>query len=180
VKRDSGETLNDLDELLSCESFSDEDAETVDGIVKQIGDLDDATTSAIGDLLLCVSAHPAIVKSCDVANWPSLTGIELVEIPCLIEKSEFNQVDVLLQSFVSKAQINSDELDVIDNALSVISDLDEISLQAVTDLLKMEFSETTITKRWPSLLKHLSESESSNSEPVKKSGLRWPSVVNHL
>jgi len=176
VKSEAGESLNDLDELLSCESFSDEDVEIVDGIMKQIGDLDDDTASAIGDLLLCVSAHPVIAKSCDVENWSSLTGIELVDIPCLIEKAELNQVEEFIQKFAAKAQLQRDELEIIDNSLQVISDMDKDSLDAVYSLLKIEFSEDVINRRWPSMFRHLSESESVEQPVAKKSGLRWPSI----
>lgn len=188
AKSEANETLNDLDELLSCEKFSDEQAEAIDGIMKQIGDIDDDTSSAIGDLLLAVTSEQTIAKSCDdddVESWPSLTGLEqdgleLLEIPCLVKKSELNQVDDFLLKFCTKAESGDDEIEVISSALETISDLDDDSLNAVHSLLKIEFSETTISKRWPSLFKEESESESSvsadnSSQPAKKkSGLKWP------
>jgi len=158
VKRDSGETFNDLDELFSCESFSDEDAEIVDGIMKWL-DLDDATTSAIGDLLLAVTSNTEIAKAC---------------------MSDSSGVEEFVKDFVSKAEFADDEIEVIDNALEVISDLDDMSLQAVRDLLKINFLEDVVIKRWPSLFKHMSESEVGDSGQVRKTGLKWPSIVSQI
>lgn len=183
AKSEANETLNDLDELLNCETFSDEQAEQVDGIMKQLDFLDDASASAIGDLLLAVTSEQNIAKSCDVGNWPSLTGTELIQfnLPCcLVKKQKLNDCEVFLLQFVAKAQLQKDELEVVNKALEIISDLDDDSLNAVHSLLKIEFSETTISKRWPSLFKHLSESEDSLSEAgesqptKKKTGLKWP------
>jgi len=173
-KLEAGETFNDLDELISCEAFTDEQAEQIDEIMKWL-DLDDATTSAIGDLLLAVTSRQEIAKSCDAANWPSITGIELAELPCLIHKSELNQVEEFIQRLVTKAEMDENETDIISKSLETIADLDEISLGAVYDLLRLEFSKDTITRKWPSLFSHVS-SDIEDSEPVKKSGLRWPSI----
>lgn len=177
IKRDSGEQLNDLDELLSCEAFTDEQAEQVDLIMKQIGDIDDDTASAIGDLLLAVTSDSEVAKYCDVGHWTSLTGIELAQLPCLVKKSELNDVEDFIQKFVTKAQMEDAELEVISKALETISDLDEASLVAVYDLLKVEFSEATIKERWPSLFSQQQDT-GQEPEPVKKdtSGSKWPSI----
>jgi len=175
-KLEAGETFNDLDELISCEAFTDEQAEQIDEIMKWL-DLDDDTTSAIGDLLLAINSQPDIAKSCE-ESWPSINRQvdSVIDIPCLIKKSELNLVDVLLQSFVSKAALQSDEIEIISKALEIISDLDEISLQAVYDLLKISFSEETLTHKWPSLFKHIEV----ETQPVKKTGLKWPSIVSQI
>lgn len=179
AKSEANETFNELESLIDCETFSEEQAEQVDGILKQLGDIDTDTASAIGDLLLCVTSEQAIAKSCDVGSWPSLTGLEQREIPCLVKKSELNVCEQFIQKFCTKAESEDDDIEVINKALEVISDLDDDSLNAIHSLLRIEFSETTISKRWPSLFKHLSESESSVSEDnspakKKKSGLKWP------
>lgn len=149
VKNEAGEQFSDLDELLSCEEFSDEQAEQLDEIMKWL-DLDSDTSSAIGDLLLAVNSRPEIAKVCD-GNFEEFT-----------------------QSFISKAALQSDELEVINNALDVVSDLDDVSLQALTDLLRIRFSENVITKRWPSLFKHIEVEK--DSEPIERRGLLWPSL----
>ena len=182
VKRENGIGLNDLDELISCETFSKEQAEQVDMIMKQIGDIDDETASAIGDLLLAVSSNPKVAKNC-ITYWPSLTGIDsTIEIPSLVKKSELNQVEIFLQKFVSKAQLDNDEIEIVSESLETISDLDKDSLDAIYDLLKMEFSEQTVTNRWPSLTGSNYDIDSAlevtEQEPVKKkSGLKWPTMV---
>lgn len=184
AKSESDETLNWLDELLSCETFSsDEQAGQVDSIMKQLGDMDDDTASAIADLLLAVASEQEIAQCCDVGNWPSLTGLEQIEIPCLIEKAELNQVEQFIQKFVTKAEMEEDELGVIDSALETISALDDASLSALHSLFKIEFSETTIKKLWPSLFKQESSAADGlddSPESKKKSGLKWPTISGQL
>jgi len=188
VKRENGQELNDLDELISCEAFSEEQAEQVDMIMKQLGDLDDDTASAIGDLLLAVSSRPAIAKSCE-AKWPSISSVEdSVNIECLAksDSADWNVVDVFMQKFASKAQLDDEELSVVSKSLETISDMDKTSLDAIYDLLKMEFSEQTITNRWPSLTGSNyndidSAAEVAEQEPVKKkSGLKWPTMCRQM
>lgn len=174
TKSEAGETLNDLDELLSCENFDEQQTEQVDGIMKQLDFLDDDSASAIGDLLLAVTSEQRIAKSCDVENWESITGLEQIEIPCLVKKSELNIVDEFVQKFVTKSEMESEELEVISSALETISDLDNESLGAVHSLLKIEFSETTVTKLWPSLFKRNETNQAEAEQTVaKKSGLKW-------
>ena len=178
AKSEAGDTLNDLDELLNCEAFSDEQAKQVDAIMKQLDFLDDETSSAIGDLLLAVTSQIEVVKYCEV-GWPSLSGQALVEIPCLIEKAELNSVETFIQSFCTKAEVEDAELEIVSKALETISDLDEASLQAVKDLLKVEFSKNTIAIRWPAFFHNIETQQvESSGQPVakKKSGLKWPSI----
>lgn len=179
AKSEADETLSWLDELLNCETFSDEQAKEVDGIMKQLDFLDDDSASAIADLLLAVTSEQEIAKSCDAENWPSITGLEQVELPCLIEKAEINQVEHFIQKFATKARLQEDELEIISKSLETISDLDDDSLNAVHSLLKIEFSETTITKHWPSLFKHLGQ-EAEQPVAKKKSGLKWPTISGKL
>lgn len=177
-KREAGKPLNELDELLACEEFFDEQAEEVDEIMKQLDFLDDTAASSIGDLLLAVTNAPEIAKYCDCGHWESLTGTELIEVPCLVKKHELNKVEEFIQKFATKSEMESAELEVISNSLETISDLDDASLQAVYNLLKIEFSEATITKRWPSMFK--STDSQSEQSTVKKIGLKWPSLQSHL
>lgn len=180
AKQDAGEAFTDLDELLSMETFNDEQIETVDNIMKVIGDIDDDTASAIGDLLLCVTAQPEIAKYVGV-GWPSISDQEQVKMSSLIHKSELNTVEIFIQEFASKSEMESDELEVIEKALETISDLDADSLGAVYLLLKVGFSPNTVAHRWPSFFKSQQNQEheaaQTQSSVKKKTGLRWPSIV---
>lgn len=184
IKRQNGEQLNDLDELISCETFTTEQAEQIDKIMKQLGDIDSDTAEAIGVLVLAVSSDTKVAKSCEEI-WPSISGIELIEIECLVSKSELNIVEQFIQKFVTKKETNEDELDVINAALETIADLDGDSINAVYNLLKIKFAK--VGKLWPSFFKHIdqeysdqeySEQEDSEQgqEQVSKSGLKWPSI----
>jgi len=183
VKNEAGTQLNSLEEIISCEEFDSAAVEEVDVIMKQLDFIDDDTADAISNLCLAVASNPALAKSCAEGHWPSITGIkEIVELPCLVEKSELNEVESFFQKFVSTSEF---ELAIIDNALETIGDLDDTSLSAVYSLMKLDWKEADVEK-WPSISRREEISVEKNTddddndsedEPLTKRSL-WPSISN--
>lgn len=181
VKSESGEQLSSLEELLSVEEFNETEIEKVEAALQQLSFLDDDSSDAIGNLILAVATNPKLAKSCEQESWPSITGKcddDVVELDCLIEKNDLNEVEQYFQKFVIGKSVSEDnfELAIIDNALEIISDLDEDSLSAIHNLLKVDWSNKGLL--WPSIIARGSADNDSDDEPVKKdSNLNWPSFA---
>ncbi len=165
VKAKAGEQLNPLEQLLALEEFEGVEVKKVDGCLKQLDFLDDETADAVGILVMAAA-------SCE--------GLAVGET---------------VGTFFSKAEMEDDEREVIDNALQVVSDLDGASLTAIRSLLKLAAGGAITAAKWPSISASQSATQDQSAaqdEPaqssvqnapsanVNKGGLKWASISGRV